>query len=141
MYMLGITDKDINSMLQKYSKAEFLVHPNLAVIPSTLYHVSKGDINRDCKILSTEGMMKEASTSKNDQFLIATEVGILPRMREENPSKEFIPVKKDAICKYMKKITVEKVYNSLLNDVHEVKVPKNIAKKALIPIERMLAIS
>ena len=137
----GITDKDINSMLQKYSKAEFLVHPECSCTSSTLYHVSKGDINRDCKILSTEGMMKEASTSKNDQFLIATEVGILHRMREENPSKEFIPVKKDAICKYMKKITVEKVYNSLLNDVHEVKVPENIAKKALIPIERMLAIS
>ena len=86
-------------------------------------------------------MMKEASSSKNNQFLIATEVGILHRMQEENPSKEFIPVKKDAICKYMKKITIEKVYNSLLNDVHEVKVPENIAKKAIIPIERMMAIS
>ena len=85
--------------------------------------------------------MKEASSSKNDQFLIATEVGILHRMQEENPSKEFIPVKEDAICKYMKKITVEKVYNSLLNDVHEVKVPEKIAKRAIIPIERMLAIS
>ena len=85
--------------------------------------------------------MKEASSSKNDQFLIATEVGILHRMQEENPSKEFIPVKEDAICKYMKKITIEKVYNSLLNDVHEVKVPENIAKRAIIPIERMLAIS
>ena len=86
-------------------------------------------------------MMKEASSSKNNQFLIATEVGILHRMQAENPSKEFIPVKKDAICKYMKKITVEKVYNSLLNDVYEVKVPENVAKKAIIPIERMLAIS
>lgn len=85
--------------------------------------------------------MKEASSSKNDQFLIATEVGILHRMQVENPFKEFIPVKKDAICKYMKKITVEKVYNSLLNDVHEVKVPEKIAKRAIIPIERMLAIS
>ena len=85
--------------------------------------------------------MKEARSSKNDQFLIATEVGILHRMQEENPSKEFIPVKEDAICKYMKKITIEKVYNSLLNDVHEVKVPENIAKRAIIPIERMLAIS
>ena len=85
--------------------------------------------------------MKEANSSKNNQFLIATEVGILPRMQEENPSKEFIPVKKDAICKYMKKITIEKVYNSLLNDVYEVKVPENVAKKAIIPIERMLSIS
>jgi quinolinate synthase len=79
--------------------------------------------------------------SKNNQFLIATEVGILSRMRQENPSKEFIPIKSDAICKYMKKITIEKVYNSLVNEVYDVKVPENIARKAIVPIERMLAIS
>jgi quinolinate synthase len=137
----GITNNDINSMLQKYKHAEFMVHPECSCTSSTLYHISKGDINRDSKILSTEGMMNEARLSKNDQFLIATEVGILHRMREENPSKDFIPIKSDAICKYMKKITVEKVYNSLVNDVYEVKVPEKIARKALIPIERMLAIS
>lgn len=137
----GITDKDINSMLAKYSNAEFMVHPECSCTSSTLYHVSKGDINKDCKILSTEGMMKEARESKNNQFLIATEVGILHRMQEENPSKVFIPVKNDAVCKYMKKITVEKVHNSLINDVYEVKVPEKIARKAIIPIERMLAIT
>lgn len=137
----GITNNDINSMLQKYKHAEFMVHPECSCTSSTLYHISKGDINRDSKILSTEGMMTEARLSKNNQFLIATEVGILHRMREENPSKDFIPIKSDAICKYMKKITVEKVYNSLVNDVYEVKVPEKIARKALIPIERMLAIS
>lgn len=137
----GITNNDINSMLQKYKHAEFMVHPECSCTSSTLYHISKGDINRDSKILSTEGMMNEARLSKNDQFLIATEIGILHRMREENPSKDFIPIKSDAICKYMKKITVEKVYNSLVNDVYEVKVPEKIARKALIPIERMLAIS
>ena len=137
----GITNNDINSMLQKYKHAEFMVHPECSCTSSTLYHISKGDINRDSKILSTEGMMTEARLSKNNQFLIATEVGILHRMREENPSKDFIPIKSDAICKYMKKITVEKVHNSLVNDVYEVKVPEKIARKALIPIERMLAIS
>jgi quinolinate synthase len=140
-YVAEVTKRNNIKILQKYSKAEFLVHPECSCTSSTLYHISKGDINRDCKILSTEGMMKEANSSKNNQFLIATEVGILHRMQEENPSKEFIPVKQDAICKYMKKITIDKVYNSLLNDVYEVKVPENIAKKAIIPIERMLAIS
>lgn len=137
----GITDKDINLMLNKYRNAEFMVHPECSCTSSTLYHVSKGDINRESKILSTEGMMNEARVSKNNQFLIATEVGILSRMRQENPSKEFIPIKDDAICKYMKKITIEKVYNSLVNNVYEVKVPENIARKAIVPIERMLAIS
>lgn len=137
----GITDKDINLMLNKYRNAEFMVHPECSCTSSTLYHVSKGDINKESKILSTEGMMNEARVSKNNQFLIATEVGILSRMRQENPSKEFIPIKDDAICKYMKKISIEKVYNSLVNNVYEVKVPENIARKAIVPIERMLAIS
>src|SRR5690606_37405710 len=137
----GITDKDINRMLNKYVNAEFMVHPECSCTSSTLYHISNGDINGESKILSTEGMMNEARVSKNNQFLVATEVGILSRMRQENPSKEFIPVKEDAICKYMKKITIEKVYNSLVNDVYEVKVPEDIARKAIIPIERMLAIS
>ena len=86
-------------------------------------------------------MMKEAKTSTNNQFIVATETGMLYRMKMENPEKEFIPIKKDAVCKYMKKITIEKVYDSLLNEKYEVNVPLEIAKKAKIPIERMLDIT
>src|SRR3954454_15988809 len=137
----GIRSEDINNMLSHYKNAEFLVHPECSCTSSTLYHISKGDINKDTKILSTEGMMKEAKTSTNNQFVVATETGMLYRMKMENPEKEFIPIKKDAICKYMKKITIEKVYDSLLNEKYEVKVPLEIAKKAKIPIERMLNIT
>ncbi len=137
----GIKSDDINTMLKNYKNAEFLVHPECSCTSSTLYHISKGDINKDTKILSTEGMMKEVKTSTNNQFIIATETGMLYRMEMENPEKEFIPIKKDAVCKYMKKITVEKVYNSLINGVYEVKVPLEIAAKARIPIERMLNIT
>ena len=137
----GIRSEDINNMLRHYKNAEFLVHPECSCTSSTLYHISKGDINKDTKILSTEGMMKEAKTSTNNQFIVATETGMLYRMKMENPEKEFIPIKKDAVCKYMKKITVEKVYDSLLNEKYEVKVPLEIAKKAKIPIERMLDIT
>ncbi len=137
----GIRSEDINNMLRHYKNAEFLVHPECSCTSSTLYHISKGDINKDTKILSTEGMMKEAKTSTNNQFVVATETGMLYRMKMENPEKEFIPIKKDAICKYMKKITIEKVYDSLLNEKYEVKVPLEIAKKAKIPIERMLNIT
>ncbi len=137
----GIRSEDINTMLKNYKNAEFLVHPECSCTSSTLYHISKGDINKDTKILSTEGMMKEVKTSTNNQFIIATETGMLYRMEMENPEKEFIPIKKDAVCKYMKKITVEKVYNSLINEVYEVKVPLEIAAKARIPIERMLSVT
>jgi quinolinate synthase len=137
----GIRSEDINTMLRNYKNAEFLVHPECSCTSSTLYHISKGDISKDTKILSTEGMMKEAKTSTNNKFIVATETGMLYRMKMENPEKEFIPIKKDAICKYMKKITIEKVYDSLLNEKFEVKVPVEIAKKAKIPIERMLSIT
>src|ERR671920_2070527 len=137
----GIRSEDINTMLRRHKKAEFLVHPECSCTSSTLYHISKGDISKDTKILSTEGMMKEAKTSTNNKFIVATETGMLYRMKMENPEKEFIPIKKDAICKYMKKITIEKVYDSLLNEKFEVKVPVEIAKKAKIPIERMLSIT
>jgi quinolinate synthase len=137
----GIRSEDINTMLRNYKDAEFLVHPECSCTSSTLYHISKGDINKDTKILSTEGMMKEVKTSSNNQFIIATETGMLHRMKLENPKKEFIPIKEDAVCKYMKKITAEKVYNSLLEEVYEVKVPRKVADKARIPIERMLDIA
>jgi len=137
----GITANDINSMLKNYKQAEFLIHPECSCTSSTLYHISKGDITKDSKILSTEGMMKEANTSKKKQFIIATETGILYRMSKENPQKEFLPIKEDAVCTYMKMNTLEKVYNSLVNEVHEVKVPKRIADQARIAIDRMLSIA
>ena len=136
----GIKSDDINKMLLNYKNAEFLVHPECSCTSTTLYHISKGDINKDTKILSTEGMMKQAKTSISNQFIVATETGMLHRMRMENPQKEFIPIKEDAVCKYMKKITVEKVYDSLLHEAYEIKVPLEIAQKARIPIERMLSL-
>jgi quinolinate synthase len=86
-------------------------------------------------------MMNHARKSQASQFVIATETGILHRMIKENPNKTFIPVKNDAVCKYMKKINLKKVHNSLVNDVYEVKVPSKTAERARLAIERMLAIS
>jgi quinolinate synthase len=106
-----------------------------------MYHMSKGDLAKTGHILSTEGMMKHARASSADQFVVATETGILYRMKKENPEKEFIPIKRDAVCKYMKKIDLQKVYNSLAHDIYEVKVPTKVADKARLAIDRMLAIS
>jgi quinolinate synthase len=137
----GIKAEDINKMLATFKNADFLVHPECSCTSSTMYHMSKGDLSKSGHILSTEGMMKHAKTSDARQFVVATETGILYRMQKENPDKEFIPIKRDAVCKYMKKITLEKVYNSLAHNVYEVKVPKDVADKARLAIDRMLAIS
>lgn len=134
----GIRAQDINKMLETYDSAELLVHPECSCTSSTLYDISSGQLLKKAHILSTEGMMKHAKTSDARQFLVATETGILHRMKKENKSKDFIPIKEDASCKYMKKITLEKVYNSIYNNVYEVKVPKPIADKARLAIQRMM---
>ena len=136
----GIRAEDINKMMKQYQNAEFLVHPECSCTSSTMYHMSKGDLLHEGHILSTEGMMERAKNSPKTDFIVATETGILYRMQKENPSKNFIPIRKDAICQYMKKITIDKVYNSLLNNVYKVRVPKTTADKARSAIERMLSI-
>lgn len=137
----GIKAEDINKMLATFKNADFLVHPECSCTSSTMYHMAKGDLARTGHILSTEGMMKHARSSSAEQFVVATETGILYRMRKENPEKEFIPIKSDAVCKYMKKIDLEKVHNSLTRNVYEIKVPKRTADRARIAIDRMLSIS
>jgi quinolinate synthase len=134
----GIRAQDINKMLETYDSAELLVHPECSCTSSTLYDISSGQLLKKAHILSTEGMMRHAKTSEARQFLVATETGILHRMKKENKSKDFIPIKEDASCKYMKRITLEKVYNSICNNVYEVKVPTPIADKARLAIQRMM---
>lgn len=137
----GITAADINNIIQKHNKAELMVHPECGCTSSTLYSLASGDISKKAHILSTEGMMQHAKKSDSSEFVVATETGIMYRMKKENPDKMFIPVKENAICKYMKKITIEKVVDSLVLNQYEVKVPKHIADRARIAIERMLLIS
>jgi quinolinate synthase len=62
-------------------------------------------------------------------------------MRKDNPGKTFIPASEKAECQYMKMITLEKVYDTLVNEKNVVTVPKEIADKARLAIDRMLAIS
>ena len=92
------------------------------------------------RILSTEGMTRYAKQSQAKEFIVATETGILHRMQKENQDKKFYPANEHAICHYMKMNTLEKVVESLENLQYEVKVPRELAERALLPIERMLAI-
>ncbi|MEM1951073.1 MAG: quinolinate synthase NadA [Candidatus Nitrosocaldus sp.] len=158
----GIRPSLVLEMLKTYRDAEFLIHPECGCTTSMVYYFGNGNghgcavssngngnghgnghdngISCNVRFLSTEGMMRYARQSNAKRFIVATEVGILHRMKKENPEKEFIPISSDAVCKYMKMITLEKVYRSLRDMVYEVKVPEATAKKARIAIERMLAI-
>tara|TARA_B100000929_G_scaffold290380_1_gene283753 strand:+ start:1450 stop:2385 length:936 start_codon:yes stop_codon:yes gene_type:complete len=137
----GITPSDIDKKLETMQNAEFLVHPECSCTSPMLYDIASGNYkNRQVQVLSTEGMMNYAKNSNSNEFVVATETGILYRMKQENPTKTFIPASEKAECQYMKMITLENVYDSLLNEKFEVKVPDDIALKAKLAIERMLSI-
>ncbi|MEK6877210.1 MAG: quinolinate synthase NadA, partial [Thermoproteota archaeon] len=138
----GIRSQDVQEKLNQHVSSEFLVHPECGCTTSLMYGIAQGDYgSRQVQLLSTEGMMNYAKSSPAKSFVVATETGILYRMKQQNPEKDFIPVSENAICQYMKMITLDKVHASLNEDKYEVKVPKNIAQKARLAIERMLAIS
>ena len=138
----GITSSDIDKKLESMANAEFLVHPECSCTSPMLYDIASGNYkNRQVQVLSTEGMMNYARNSSSSEFVVATETGILYRMKQQNPTKTFVPASEKAECQYMKMITLDRVYNSLLNEKFEVKVPKNIASKARLAIDRMLSIS
>jgi len=138
----GITATDVQNKLDQLPNAEFVVHPECSCTTPMLYDIAAGDYNnRRVQILSTEGMMKHVKNSPSRDFVVATETGILYRMRKQNPGKNFVPASENAECQYMKMINLAKVHDSLIEDKYEVKVPKEIADKARLSIERMLAIS
>ncbi len=138
----GITPDDITKKLDSMKDAEFVIHPECACTTPMLYDLASGSFdNRKVSILSTEGMLNHVKDSKAKNFVVATETGILYRMRKDNPNKTFVPASEKAECQHMKMNTMEKVYDSLVEDKYEVTVPKKIADKARLAIDRMLAIS
>jgi quinolinate synthase len=137
----GIRASDIEARRAEHPAADFLIHPECGCVSSLLYlKGEQASCATDAKVLSTEGMLRHAQSSPAREFIIATETGILHRMKRFNPTKSFFPVSETAICQFMKLITLEKVLRSLEAEVFEVKVPAALADKARKPIERMIAI-
>ena len=138
----GITAEDIRKKLDSLQDAEFVIHPECSCTTPIMYDVAAGSFDdRKVSILSTEGMLNHVHDSKSKNFVVATETGILYKMRQQNPDKTFIPASEKAECQYMKMITLKKVYDALVQEKNVVTVPKKIADKARLAIERMLAIS
>jgi quinolinate synthase len=138
----GIKPEDIAKKLDSMKDSEFLIHPECSCTTPMMYDVASGSFDdRKVSILSTEGMLNHVHNSKAKSFVVATETGILYKMRQQNPDKIFIPASEKAECQYMKLITLKKVYDALIQEKNQVIVPKEIADKARLAIERMLAIS
>ena len=138
----GITPEDIEDIRAQHPGAEFLIHPECGCTTSVMEFVASGDVAAaHCHMLSTGGMLAYARESDAQEFIVATETGMLYPLREQNPGKRFIPVSRMAVCKYMKMITLPKLRDTLRDLAPEVRVPSEIAARARVPIERMVAIS
>ncbi|MDQ3571216.1 MAG: quinolinate synthase NadA [Actinomycetota bacterium] len=132
----GIRPEDIERWHDQAPDAELLVHPECGCASQAM---AFGD--ERTRILSTEGMVNFAKKSSKDRFLVATEVGIIHRLEKEAAGKRFEPVDRTAVCRYMKMITLEKLRDSLRDTKFSVGVDPEVASKARLAIERMVAIS
>lgn len=126
-----IRPNDVTEARAKYPEALVLAHPEChqSVVALADY------------VGSTTGIMKFAAQSDKKQFIIATEKGVVDRLKRDYQEKEFILIKDSVICPNMKWHTLTDIYNALDKEEHEITVDKEIASKALNCIDRMLEVS
>jgi quinolinate synthase len=137
----GIRPKDIEQVRAEHPSADFLIHPECGCTTQVMEYVAAGDVDPErTHMLSTGGMLAFARESEADEFIVATETGMLHPLAKENPGKEFIPANRAAACKYMKMITLPGLRDALRDLRPVVKVDPALAKRARVPIDRMVAI-
>lgn len=125
-----IQPQDITRLKQEHPQAKVMVHPECK--PAV--------IDLADEVLSTSGMIRFARETKAKEIIVGTEVGIIYRLRKENPAKIFIPISEQVICPHMKLINLEKVLWSLEEMAPEVRVPEPIRIRAKAAVDKMLAI-
>jgi quinolinate synthase len=137
----GIRAETLNAARERYPDAEVLVHPECGCAGQLIYEIGHGDVNPEgLTIASTEGMIRAVTEHPTSRFIIATETGIMHRMQQMAPKKQFIAADPEAVCAYMKAITLSGVRDSLKLDQHHVTVPEEIARRARTAIDRMVAL-
>jgi quinolinate synthase len=143
----GIRPADIAATRAAHPGADFLIHPECGCTTSIMEYVAAGDVSAEgVHILSTGGMLKYAQSAERQsheprrEAVVATEIGMLYPLQMAAPDVEFIPANAEASCKYMKMITLPKLRDALRDMQFEVRVPEEIAVRARVPIDRMVAL-
>ncbi len=137
----AIRPDDINRMRAEKPGAEFLIHPECGCATQCMEYVAAGDIEEGgVHMYSTSGMLNHVREHPDGDFIVATETGMLYPMHRAAPRATLTPANPKAVCKYMKMITLPKLRDSLRDLRFEVKVPAEVAERARVPIERMVAI-
>jgi quinolinate synthase len=146
----GIRPSDIDATRAAHPGADFLIHPECGCTTSIMEYVAAGDVSPEgVHMLSTGGMLRYADAIEHEarsrsggrrEAVVATETGMLYPLQMAAPDVDFIPANAEASCVYMKMITLEKLRDSLRHFKHEVRVPSEIAERARVPIDRMVAL-
>jgi quinolinate synthase len=137
----AISPDSLSNVRKRHPKAELLVHPECGCTTGLLEASSSGQLDaKGLQVLSTEGMMRRPRYSGADEFIVATEVGILHRLRKAHPEKTFFPADERASCRFMKVTTLPKVWNALMTMEPRITVQREIADRARLAIQRMIEI-
>ena len=138
----GIRPDDVAGQLDAMPGSELLVHPECGCASSCMYHVGTGELPGErVHVLGTEAMLHRVAESDAPDHLVATESGIIHRMRQAAPEKAFHAVSERAICRYMKTITLAKVEAALRDMQHVIEVDEDVAERAGLAIRRMVEIT
>ena len=126
-----IQPEHIRALRKQYPQAKVIVHPECRPEVAALAD----------EVLSTGGMIRYVRKEDVKQIIVGTEIGMLHRLKKENPDKQFIPVSEQAVCPNMKLITLEDIAHSLETMTIEIKVPEGVRVRAKRALDRMLAIT
>ena len=137
----GIRPDDIERTRAEHPGAEFLIHPECGCATQAMEYVASGDIDPEgVHLLSTSGMIEHVKENPDGEYVVATENGMLYPISQAAPGANLIEANRMAFCRYMKMITLPKLRDSLRDLKFEVKVEPEVAERARVPIERMVAI-
>lgn len=123
-----IKKEEIEQMKALYPEALVLAHPE-----TRMEVIEAAD-----EVLSTSGILNFVADSKARQFIIATEQGLLERIKRENPGKEILPALRPKICSNMKRTSLRDVLDSLEQEKYEIRVEETVRRKASVALEEML---
>jgi quinolinate synthase len=137
-----IQPEQVARILEEHPDAELLLHPECGCVSSCMARAAEGGLPQERTFfLSTEGMLRHISESREREFAVGTELGIFHQLHKKFPDKTFYPVNPDAVCAFMKTITLDRVIRSLETMSPEVRVSLETAGRARRAIDRMLELA
>jgi quinolinate synthase len=137
-----IRPEQVVEIMDQHPDIELLLHPECGCVSSCMSKALDGTLPQDRTFfLSTEGMLRHIGESSASEFAVGTELGIMHQLNKKYPEKTFRPVNPNAVCAFMKTITLDKVIRSLETLTPQITVPTEIARKAKRAIDRMLELA